>query len=66
MAAAGGEHQLHTIGLLDEIGENFMNFVGAGGDTAGAGADQNPAIILLDLLAGSFLGLGQFFNSLNH
>ncbi len=43
-----------------------MDLVGAGGNAAGAGADQDPAIIMLDLLTGSRLGLYQFFSSLNH
>ena len=66
VAAAWGEHQLHTGSLLNQFRENFVNLIGAGGDTAGAGADQNPAIIELDLLAGGSLGLHQFFSSLNH
>ena len=66
VTAAGGEHQFDTRGLLDQVGENFVNFVGAGGDTAGAGAHKNPAVIELDFLAGSQLRLRQFFSSLNH
>ena len=32
----------------------------------GAGANQNPAVIVLDVLAGRALSLSQFLNRLNH
>ena len=66
LAAAGGEYQLHALGLIHQLAEKLVNSMGAGGNTAGAGANQNPAVIVLDVLAGRALGLGQFLNRLNH
>ena len=35
VTAAGGENQLHTGGVLDDVFKDLMDLVGAGGDTAG-------------------------------
>jgi hypothetical protein len=43
-----------------------MDLVGAGGDTAGTGADQNPAVIGIQLRNGSFPCLREFIHILNH
>ena len=66
VTAAGGEHELHAGGVLDDILKDLMDLVGAGGDTAGAGADQNTAAVAIDLRAGSFRSPDQFFSSFNH
>ena len=66
LAAAGGEYQLHALGLIHQLAEKLVNSMGAGGNAAGAGANQDPAVIVLDVLAGRALGLSQFLNRLNH
>ena len=66
VTAAGGEYQLHIGSSLHDLLENFMDLIGAGGDTAGTGANQNPAIVLLDLRAGRFCRPDQFFSSFHH
>ena len=66
VTAAGGEYQLDAGSLLYDLFENLMNLVGAGGDTAGTGANQDSAIIFLDCFAGRDCCLSQFFRSLNH
>ena len=66
LTAAGGEYQLHALGLIHQLAEKLVNSMGAGGNTAGAGANQDPAVIVLDVLAGRALGLSQFLNRLNH
>ena len=66
MAAAGREHQLHAGGFSHQIFKNFMNSVGTGGNTAGTGANQNPAVIGSQLRSGSFSCLGEFLVIANH
>ena len=66
LTAAGGEYQLHALGLIHQFAEKLVNSMGAGGNTAGTGANQDPAVIVFDVLAGRALGLSQFLNRLNH
>ena len=66
VAAAGREHQLDAGGLLYQIFKQLMDLMGAGRDTAGAGADQNPAGIALNLQLRLNAGLIQFFTSSDH
>ena len=62
----GSELQFHIGGFLHQGLENFVNLVGTGGNTAGTGADQDTAVITIQVRKSSLAHLNQLFNVLNH
>ena len=62
----GSKLQLDIGGFLHQGPENFMNLIGTGGNTAGAGADQDTAVITIQVRKSSLAHLNQLFNVLNH
>ena len=60
MAAAGRKYQLHAVGVLYQLLKDLMDLVGAGSNTAGAGTNQNPAVIIRQVGGCLRTHLGQF------
>ena len=66
MAAARRKYQFYAGGLFYQIFKDLMDLIGTGGNTAGAGANQDPAIIGIQLCNSSFSCLREFIHIVNH